>query len=157
MSFFITPSSEEFLEELDESVVERSASGIPYPKLEVFVQNLLSTQQWFNLEHLVDGMDLSLEWGQRHLRLGEPSAAEVEYAKRKNQKYAKSRERLPTSLLRSAKLISDDPGLDRTKRWTRIVSKKPERIDPYRVIIKYKTQHRPKDSGDPRLLQDRPV
>jgi len=158
MSFFIMPSSEEFFQDLEPSTIERSANGIPYPTLEIFAQNLLGTQQWFDLEHLIDGMDLSVEWGQRHLRLGEPSAAEVEYAKMKIRKYQKSREHLPQSDgIRYVGMFNDDPSLDRTKRWARIVDKKPERIDPYRVWILYKTQHRPRDSGDPRLRQGRPV
>lgn len=157
-TFFIMPSSEELFERLDASVIERSANGIPYPKLEVFAQNLLNTQQWFNLTHLVDGMDLSLEWGQQHLRLGEPSTAEVQYAKMKNGKYAKSREHLPESdFPRGVKLMNDTTSLDRTEKWARIVRKKPGRIDPLRVQAGYITQHRSKNSGDPRLRQGKPV
>lgn len=62
LGFYIMPSSEDFLEDLDNNAIERSANNIPYSKLEVFAQNLVSIQKWDHLTTLVDGMDLSLEW-----------------------------------------------------------------------------------------------
>lgn len=157
MSFFIMPSSEEFFQDLDASIIERSKNHIPYPTLEVFAQNLVGTQQWNNLEHLIDGMDLSSDWGHQHLRLGFPSAAEVGYAKMKNSKYAQARGHLPQYRNHTPVILSDSTALDRTRRWDWIVSKKLERIDPYLVFAGFKTRHRAKDSGDPRLDQHIPV
>ena len=81
------PSSEDFLRDLDDNAIEQSANNISYFKLEVFAQNLLSIQKWDHLTALVDGMDLSLEWGQQNLRLGTLLEEEVEYTRAKMEKY----------------------------------------------------------------------
>lgn len=41
---------------------ERSTTGLPYPKLEIFAQSLLDTYNAVALADLIDGMDLSEEW-----------------------------------------------------------------------------------------------
>ena len=48
---------------------ERSRSGLPYPRLEVFAQSLIDTKSLCDLEDLIDGMDLTEKWGQDHLDL----------------------------------------------------------------------------------------
>lgn len=50
--------------------VANSALGnLPYPKLPGFVQSLLDTKQYVDLCDLIDGQDLSEEWGIEHLDL----------------------------------------------------------------------------------------
>jgi len=157
LGFYIMPSSEDFLGDLDDNVIERSANNVPYPKLEVFAQNLVSIQKWNDLTALVDGMDLSLEWGQQHLRLGTLSEEEVEYTKAKMEKYAESMVRLGRYNTRSTGGLRID-GLDKGWRWARIVSRKQERArSSHYNAANWKTRFRRKDSGDPRLQQDRPV
>jgi len=156
LGFYIMPLSEDFLGDLDNSAIERSANNIPYPKLEVFAQNLLSIQKRDHLTALIDGMDLSLEWGQQHLRLGTLSEEEVEYTKAKMEKYAESMVRLGRSDTHSTGGFTID-GLDKGQRWAAIVSRKQERAGRHYNAAKWKTQFRRKDSGDPRLQQDRPV
>lgn len=157
LGFYIMPASEDFLRDLDESAIERSANNIPYPKLEVFAQNLVTTQKWDHLTALVDGMDLSLEWGEENLRLATLSEEEVQYIKTKIEKYAESMIRLGR----------DNPywngglkteGLDKDRRWATIVGRKQERsAGCHYNADNWKTRFRRKDSGDPRLEQDRPV
>lgn len=64
--------------------VDRSPSGLPYPKLESYAQSLLYTQRRVDLCDLIDAMNLSEEWGEEHLNLDE--TADVFYAKGKNKK-----------------------------------------------------------------------
>jgi hypothetical protein len=45
---------------------------IPYPKLHVFAQALLERQSVGDLQDLVDGMDLSEEWGEEKLKYEDP-------------------------------------------------------------------------------------
>lgn len=59
-------------------------SGAPYPNLEVFAQSLLDTQRLVDLTDLVDGMNLTEEWGEQHLDLDKTS--DVLYAEKKNEK-----------------------------------------------------------------------
>lgn len=157
LGFYIMPSSEEFLGDLDDNAIERSANNIPYPKLEVFAQNLVSIQKWDHLTDLVDGMDLSLEWGQQHLRLGTLSEEEIDYIRAKMEKYAESMVRLGLTGACSTSSLTID-GLDKGWMWARIVSRKQKRASSSHYnAANWKTQFRRKDSGDPRLQQDRPV
>ncbi|KAF2166305.1 hypothetical protein M409DRAFT_23497 [Zasmidium cellare ATCC 36951] len=156
LGFYIMPSSEDFLRDLGDDAIEWSANNIPYPKLEVFAQNLVSIQKWDHLTALVDGMDLSLEWGQQHLRLGTLSEEEVEYTRAKMEKYAESMVRLGRLDTRSTGGLTID-GLDKGQMWAIIVSRKQQRAGCHYNVAKWKTKFRRKDSGDPRLQQDRPV
>ncbi|KKZ60629.1 hypothetical protein EMCG_04702 [[Emmonsia] crescens] len=49
--------------------IEWSQGNLPYPKLPGFVQSLLDTKQYVDLCDLIDGQDLSEEWGIEHLDL----------------------------------------------------------------------------------------
>lgn len=42
--FYIVPASGYFMKDVDESEIEQSMNDIPNPKLEVFAQNLITTQ-----------------------------------------------------------------------------------------------------------------
>jgi hypothetical protein len=48
---------------------EYSDNGIPYPKLPIFAQSLLDINNDRDLEDLIDGMNLSPEWGEEFLDL----------------------------------------------------------------------------------------
>jgi hypothetical protein len=48
---------------------EYSDNGIPYPKLQVFAQSLLDINNLTDLEDLIDGMNLTPEWGEEFLNL----------------------------------------------------------------------------------------
>jgi hypothetical protein len=61
--FLIMPASEYFVEDLNKNMLKHSRNQLPYPKLGYFAQDLLSTRRWADLVHLVDGMDLTEEWG----------------------------------------------------------------------------------------------
>jgi len=48
---------------------EYSDNGIPYPKLDVFAQSLLDAHNFVDLEDLIDGMNLTAQWGEDYLDL----------------------------------------------------------------------------------------
>nr|OQO29738.1 hypothetical protein B0A51_02285 [Rachicladosporium sp. CCFEE 5018] len=157
LGFFIMPSSEDFLGDLNDSLIERSPNNIPYPMLEIFAHNLVSIQKWDHLTALVDGMDLSLEWGQEHLRLGTLSGEKVEQCRAKIAEYSESLvdpEQLDT---RSAGGLTID-GIDKSERWTTIASRKQlrARSDHY-FKANWKTRFMRNGRGDPRIRPDRPV
>ncbi|GKZ25928.1 hypothetical protein AbraIFM66951_002463 [Aspergillus brasiliensis] len=49
--------------------IEWSLGALPYPKLPVYVQSAIDSKSLLDLEELIDGMDLSEEWGHRELDL----------------------------------------------------------------------------------------
>ncbi len=133
---------------------EKSASGIPYPKLELFAQSLLNLQQYADLNDLVDGMDLDEAWGETHLlQLDKP--APVEYIREKNDMIASS---LPESKKSVAFLclLSERPRPARDE-WLRIVRTKHQRINDELPRHRYLTRFRKVGSRDPRENKNREV
>lgn len=49
--------------------IEYNQMGLPYPKLHIYAQSLLDTRNFVDLEDLIDGMNLTLEWGKENLNL----------------------------------------------------------------------------------------
>ncbi|KAI9729157.1 MAG: hypothetical protein M1834_007064 [Cirrosporium novae-zelandiae] len=62
---------------------ERSRMGLPYPKLDIYAQSLLDTYDLVSLHDLVDGMNLSEEWGNEHLDLS--GTNDTTWAAQKNE------------------------------------------------------------------------
>ncbi|WEW54695.1 hypothetical protein PRK78_000117 [Emydomyces testavorans] len=67
--FFILMSSQACHLDLKPENIEFSATGLPYPTLAVFAQSLLDGKVGVDLDDLVDGMNLTPEWGEEHLDL----------------------------------------------------------------------------------------
>lgn len=129
---------------------ERSHNGIPYPKLQHFAQSLLDTQNYADLEDLVDGMDLCEAWGESNLQL---DYVPIEYINRKNELI---HETLPGL---QGVLVSLSTGPDARRAWKRVVYGKRARLTPeYWYAEKlYLTRFRLIGSLDPRLDTDRQV
>jgi hypothetical protein len=153
MCFYIMPASEYFAEDLKEDMTERSRNQLPYPKLKCFAQALLTTQRWPDLVHLVDGMDLTEEWGEENLYLGKPTEIETKYVVEKNSKIMSSRDDFPNTQPWAAKL--GIPTKERRPKWQSIVARKKQRIGPYLPHDRYQTQFRRNGSIDPRLRDRR--
>jgi hypothetical protein len=83
LSFVVIPSEDCHLD-CEPSKFEWSKNGIPYPKLEVFAQSLLDTYSLVDLTDLVDGMDLTEEWGSAHLDLS--GTNDIAWATQKNER-----------------------------------------------------------------------
>jgi hypothetical protein len=58
-------------------------NGLPYPRLEVLIQSLLDMRDVVALADVVDGADISEEWGVDHLDLA--GTNDVEWARRRNE------------------------------------------------------------------------
>ncbi|KAF6225244.1 hypothetical protein HO133_010441 [Letharia lupina] len=65
----IRPARPGVKEMLEPARFELGQTGIPVPKLVVFAQSLLDTNNGVDLEDLVNGMNLSMEWGEEYLEL----------------------------------------------------------------------------------------
>ncbi|KAI0888618.1 uncharacterized protein GGS22DRAFT_61133 [Annulohypoxylon maeteangense] len=149
-SFFIIPAFEYFIR-CEPSNFEKSEREIPFPKLECFAQSLLDTQRYLDLTNLIDGMDLSEEWGEEHLNLDKPG--EIEYAKEKNEKIVASLSEYPNS--RPSRLR--DTPMDLRQKWQTIVRTKQKRIGIEVPGHLYSTRFRIKGSPDPRLREERNI
>jgi hypothetical protein len=67
--FFVITSAQECHIPCRPENFERSKTGIPYPKLSVYAQSLLDTNNLVDLDDLIDGMNLSVDWGIDNLQL----------------------------------------------------------------------------------------
>ncbi|KAK3080349.1 hypothetical protein LTS18_002237, partial [Coniosporium uncinatum] len=67
-TFILVPSNDIHLS-YEPAHIQRSLNGLPYPRLDVFVQSLLDTYNIVALCDVVDGTDVSLDWGSQHLDL----------------------------------------------------------------------------------------
>lgn len=66
--FVLMPSHAHHLDVKPDNI-EFSGTGLPYPTLPVYAQSLLDADNGVDLDDLVDGMDLTLEWGEQYLDL----------------------------------------------------------------------------------------
>jgi len=150
--FIILPSFECLLSPKPENC-ERSASGIPYPKLELFAQSLMDLQQYADLDDLVDGMDLDQAWGEAHLQLDKPPP--MEHIREKNEIIARS---LPEDMgnVADLMLLSESPRPTR-EIWHLSVSNKGRRINDELPRDRYLTRFRRVGTGDPRENKKREV
>lgn len=67
--FFVLMTSQACHLPCEPKNIEYSHTGLPYPKQHVFAQGLLDTWNLVDLEDLVDGMNLTVEWGEANLDL----------------------------------------------------------------------------------------
>ncbi|KAK7954632.1 hypothetical protein PG996_015441 [Apiospora saccharicola] len=142
---FSLVSDRDWLVDCDETKCEKSFMGLPYPKLEYWAQSLLDTQRFGDLEDLIDGMNLSEEWGEEHLDLDR--TANVDYAKWKNEQIRASIPETPYSVLKEMSEYA------RPLRpvWQKAVRGKKSRIGPELPEGHYHTRFYPISQGDPRL------
>ncbi|KAF5551070.1 hypothetical protein FMEXI_3553 [Fusarium mexicanum] len=67
----------------------RSLRGLPYPKLDVFIQSCLDSGDELQLCDVIDGTDLPEEWGEENLELD--GTNDVEWAIEANERGRKSK------------------------------------------------------------------
>ena len=63
--------------------IERSRNGLPYPKLDIFIQSLIDMHDMVALCDVVDGSNVSEEWGLTHLKLD--GTNDLGWVERKNR------------------------------------------------------------------------
>ncbi|OJD18978.1 hypothetical protein AJ78_01006 [Emergomyces pasteurianus Ep9510] len=81
--FFLVPSIDVHIDCVPSNFT-RSPRGLPYPKLDVFIQSCLDTYNMLQLCDVIDGTNVSEEWGERNLDL--EGTNDVEWAKAKNKR-----------------------------------------------------------------------
>ena len=96
--------------------------GIPYPKLAIFAQSLLDTVDMVGLSDLIDGMNLTEDWGAENLDL--TGTNDVSWALAKNEKI-----RASVPLTMGSLFFEVDEGPLKTKElWEQMVRTKKKRI-----------------------------
>ncbi|PGH20794.1 hypothetical protein AJ80_03421 [Polytolypa hystricis UAMH7299] len=81
--FFLVPSIDVHIV-CDPSNFTRSLRGLPYPKLDVFIQSCLDTYDMLQLCDVIDGTNVSEEWGKKNLDL--EGTNDIEWTKDKNKR-----------------------------------------------------------------------
>jgi len=66
--------------------VETSKNGIPYASLVQFARSVLVQQLWADIQDLIDGMDLTIEWGERNLGFDTLQEESVKFVLRRNER-----------------------------------------------------------------------
>lgn len=121
--------------------------GLPYPTLEIFAQSLLDTNNMVSLTDLIDGMDLTDEWGLEFLKLDAEN--DIAWTRQKNEKIRAS---VPTTL-DSCFLELPINTINLKETWHAIVRDKQRRIAAEYAEGYFATRFRGRGSGDPRSLE----
>ncbi|KAJ2899147.1 UDP-glucose 6-dehydrogenase [Zalerion maritima] len=133
--------------ECDASNFQISSNGLSYPRLDVLLQSLIDTQDKLALIDLIDGTDLSEQWGHDHLCLD--GTTDLEWAKKKNKQIVEANGgNAYTALAVSTQNIS------RKDLWDSLVRKKGARRGWKTPDTLFSTQYRLHGSPDP-WTQDR--
>jgi hypothetical protein len=126
--------------------------GLQYPKLDIFTQSLIDTNDGVALNDLVDGMDLSEDWGNEHLDLSGLSDAGWMQWKNDSIVAAEKYNRLDEEM-------DDDyiaKGFSRKETWERVTRSKQHRCGFKHPTEIFATKFRAHNSPDPRT-EDRHV
>lgn len=124
------------------SNITRSLRGLPYPKLDVFIQSCLDTRNELQLCDVVDGTNLSEQWGEENLELD--GFNDVEWAKDMNRR---GREFANGKFAHWAPFAYDGPK-SRREMWQSMVRTKKDRLDWTKPSDIYVTQYRIVDEPD---------
>lgn len=121
----------------------QSLRGLPYPKLDVFIQSCLDTRNELQLCDVVDGTNLSEEWGEENLELD--GVQDVEWAKDLNKR---GREFANGKFAHWEPFAWDYPR-SRRDMWLSMVRTKKDRLDWTKPSHIYVTQYRIVGQPDP--------
>ncbi|KAL4948427.1 hypothetical protein BDW69DRAFT_203534 [Aspergillus filifer] len=125
--------------------IEWSLGGLPYPKLHVLVQAAIDTKEGVELEDLIDGMNLTEEWGEENLYLD--STTDTQWLE---NRYKALREDYRERGLDEILIFLDPTPTPRQEIWQHSVQNKKKRLGWKRSPEKYATQYRKHGSPDPR-------
>ncbi|KAL2071338.1 hypothetical protein VTL71DRAFT_12573 [Oculimacula yallundae] len=142
--FILVPSIDRHMD-CTPSNFEYSSNGLPYPRLDVFAQSQLDMRDMVTLEDLIDGMDLTEEWGAKNLDLDRTN--DIPWAIEKNKKIRAS---VPLTLGSCFLEIATAPIVHRDT-WNTLVRNKHRRMGEEHPKEFFSTQYYLKDGGDPRL------
>lgn len=120
----------------------RSLRGLPYPKLDVFIQSCLDMRNELQLCDVVDSTDVSEQWGEDHLDL--EGTNDVEWARDLNKR---GREFAGGKFAHWAPFVPDAPKSKR-EMWQSKVRTKGDRLDWTKPKDVFVTQYRIIDTPD---------
>ncbi|KAI9732270.1 MAG: hypothetical protein M1818_007589 [Claussenomyces sp. TS43310] len=141
LSFQLLPSQDCHFE-CKPSNFQRSHNGLPYPRLHVFVQSLLDTHNLVALCDVVDGTNVSEEWGFSNLDLS--GTNDVDWALWKNRAIRDSDQSMRLFGVTTA-------AYSRQETWEKIVRGKEERLGFKHPKEIFATRFRLHGSADPWL------
>ncbi|KAK4034583.1 hypothetical protein C8A01DRAFT_49045 [Parachaetomium inaequale] len=142
--FYLVPSIDWRFDCAPENFEYSAQKHIPYPKLNLFAQSLLERQDTGDLQDLVDGMDLTEEWGEGNLKFDDPGT-EIREATPQEVKDD------PINVMFGTEVYELPEGpTDFREVFARLVRTKSRRIGLESPPGLYDTKYRAKDSPDPR-------
>lgn len=106
------------------SAVCRSLNGVPYALLESLVQSYLDTYDLVSLCDIVDGANLSHEWGEIHLDLN--GTTDVEWAQQRNAELMGGKGKFKLSLLGST---FPTARVEKAGLWSKTTREKKARLE----------------------------
>ncbi|KDB22725.1 hypothetical protein H109_05391 [Trichophyton interdigitale MR816] len=122
--------------------IEWSQGRLPYPRLHIYAQSLIDTKNRSDLSALVDGMDLSEEWGIEHLDLD--GNTDMEWWKNMVKRVGED------SLLENDSMLALYRPVSRLGLWKEFVLTKASRMSWRQAPEDYATCFRLRNSKDPR-------
>ncbi|KND92791.1 hypothetical protein TOPH_02802 [Tolypocladium ophioglossoides CBS 100239] len=143
-TFVIVPASDVHLDCRPVNIV-RSLQGLPYPSLQVFAQSCLNRRNELELCDLIDGTNISEDWGEKNLNLEGTNDVDWAWAmKRRTKEWNVEKEGKPRP-------IDFWPTRPKSKRliWQSQVRTKASRLDWSRPPEAFITQYRVHGSPDP--------
>ncbi|KAK3371734.1 hypothetical protein B0T24DRAFT_595488 [Lasiosphaeria ovina] len=140
LCFRIMPTTDHFVHFNPATDTEYSKHRAPFPSRIVFAKGLLATQRLVYLVQLIDGLNLSADWGHKNLNLSVP--IDAGYIANMNKAILESL----TKLKKKAVKLPEHPDLK--KQWDHAVSRKTVRIDES-LRSRRETQYRIIGAGDP--------
>ncbi|KND86476.1 hypothetical protein TOPH_08889 [Tolypocladium ophioglossoides CBS 100239] len=88
-AYFVLVPSDDIHIDCRPSIFQRSFNGLPYPRLIILIQSFLDAGDLLSLCDVVDGSNVSEEWGSENLDL--EGDVDLEWIKRKNEAIKQSR------------------------------------------------------------------
>ncbi|PYI19446.1 hypothetical protein BO99DRAFT_458922 [Aspergillus violaceofuscus CBS 115571] len=138
--FFLVPAVDVHMV-CDPSSFTRSLRGLPYPRLEVLLQSCLDTWDMLQLCEVVDGTNVSEEWGEKNLNL--EGTNDVAWAQEKNKRGEEFGGKWAHSL------FAWEGRKDKREMWRSVVRTKNHRLDWTKPTDVFVTQYRVIGSQDP--------
>lgn len=142
--FVIVPSRDVHLDCRPNKIV-RSLRGLPYPNLEDFFQSCLDRRDEIELTDLIDGTNVTNDWGESHLDLN--GSHDVEWAREMKRRT----DEWDPQVEGTSPPIDYWPTRPLSKRefWQELVQTKMDRLDWSRPPEIFLTQYRIRNSSDP--------
>lgn len=138
--FILVPSIDMYID-CHPANFTRSPRGLPYPKLDVFIQSCLDTCDMLQLCDVIDGTNVSEEWGEKNLDL--EGTIDVEWAEEKNKRGKEFGGKWAHAV------FAWTGPKEKREMWQSLVRTKKDRLDWTKPKDIFITQYRLIDTPDP--------